>query len=244
MAIYSIYRFTNLVNSKVYIGKTTKDPEKRKAEHIKDADAGSHFKFHNALRKYGVDQFLFEVIDITGVDHNHLNELERFYIAEHRSCILDDNNAGYNMTRGGDGGRTLTTEQARENNLRRISVGDHPFIGEHGSKMATQRELRKVAEGRHPWAGERGREHMQQRTLEGTNPWAGELGSAHSKRTSSKRLAEGTHNLKRGSAHFEEKFAAGDLQFQKKHTCPHCGFEGKGNGMFRHHFDRCKQKSL
>lgn len=33
-----------------------------------------------------------------------------------------------------------------------------------------------------------------------------------------------------------------NAQFNFEHTCPHCGKVGKGNGMFRHHMDRCKFK--
>jgi hypothetical protein len=34
----------------------------------------------------------------------------------------------------------------------------------------------------------------------------------------------------------------GHTQSQKTHTCPHCGKEGKSNGMYKHHFNNCKLK--
>jgi len=36
----------------------------------------------------------------------------------------------------------------------------------------------------------------------------------------------------------------GHTQSQKIHTCPYCGKEGKSNGMYRHHFDNCKNKNI
>lgn len=33
----------------------------------------------------------------------------------------------------------------------------------------------------------------------------------------------------------------GHTQSQKIHTCPHCGKQGKSNGMYKHHFNNCKK---
>ena len=39
----------------------------------------------------------------------------------------------------------------------------------------------------------------------------------------------------------ETSAIGGYTQSQKIHTCPHCGKQGKGNGMYKHHFNNCKQ---
>lgn len=239
MTIYSIYKFTNLVNGKIYIGKSI-NPEKRKASHIKAAEKGSNCIFHNAIRKYGIVNFSFEVIDASATNKYEHNILERYFISDYACCLLDGPDNGYNMTRGGDGGSTVTSEVARTRNLARLKSGDHPFIGEHGSKMATARELAKVANGTHPFAGAAGTKMQLDRVANGTNPWAGELGSAHSTKMANDRIAKGTHNWT-GEALKQDTVArmnAGTHPSQQKHICPRCGKHGLGNPMIGH-INRC-----
>jgi group I intron endonuclease len=59
--IYSIYRITNKINQMVYIGFTGQTPHRRWQGHQNDAFRRSH-KFQNALRKYGIENFEFEVL--------------------------------------------------------------------------------------------------------------------------------------------------------------------------------------
>lgn len=97
-----IYKWTNKVNNKCYIGKTTNE-YKRKWEHLHDRRYKS--AFHDALDKYGVEQFNYEVlVSLSSNDYekinNVLNHLERFYIKKYNSS---DRDCGYNLTDGGDG---------------------------------------------------------------------------------------------------------------------------------------------
>lgn len=110
-----IYAVICLLNNKVYIGKTIQDFEKRKQCHLRkmsekkqNGDFTYSTKFYNALRKYGIDNFKWEVIE-SGVGEDILNEREIFYIEKYNSY-----NDGYNSTIGGDGGDTyslLTNEE-------------------------------------------------------------------------------------------------------------------------------------
>ena len=87
-------------NKKVYIGQTIKDLVERKNGHKKESqntnNKGYAIKFHNALRKYGFDNFKWEVV-LDDVPKEHLDELEKFLIWFHDSC-----ENGYNSTLGGD----------------------------------------------------------------------------------------------------------------------------------------------
>lgn len=98
-----IYRYRNKQTGKVYIGQTI-DIERRKAEHLKDAERGTGFVFHRALSKYGVDNFEFDILHVVegDVEYSKLraDELEKKEIQCHR-CLVPD---GYNMADGGQGG--------------------------------------------------------------------------------------------------------------------------------------------
>ena len=98
MKTYIIYRHT--INKKSYIGYSSKTLEERLKDHIKESINGSDRHFHRAIRKYGTEHIISEVID-TVVSRETALEKERHYITIH-----DTFRNGYNMTLGGDGGNT------------------------------------------------------------------------------------------------------------------------------------------
>lgn len=96
-----IYKATNLVNGKVYIGQTTRTLKRRKGEHLSDARNGSTDPFHNAIRCHGEENFKWEVIDRADNDEE-LNQKEIYWISYYNSYIYAENSNGYNATRGGN----------------------------------------------------------------------------------------------------------------------------------------------
>lgn len=99
--MYCIYKVTNKIDGKVYIGKTNNLP-KRKNEHYNDARR-IHL-FSRALHKYGKDNFTWEVVEHSLKTLEEANDRERYWIKECRSYFRWKNSNGYNMTEGGDGG--------------------------------------------------------------------------------------------------------------------------------------------
>jgi len=99
MIIYSIYKATNIINGKSYIGFDSHWP-KRKFEHKSAAIRDTRYnKFYNAIKKYGWKSFVWEVI-YQSIDRDHcLNIMESYFIAEYNT--LSD---GYNSTKGGESG--------------------------------------------------------------------------------------------------------------------------------------------
>ena len=94
-----IYMVTNLVNSKVYVGKTTKTIANRKRSHLTDAKKKSYKSiFHKAIIKHGIENFEWGVVDRCMFEES-LNELEKYYIKKFKSKMP----YGYNMTDGGEG---------------------------------------------------------------------------------------------------------------------------------------------
>jgi len=94
-----IYRAVNTINGKSYVGKTEKTFDERKSDHLNKAKRDKGFAFHAAIRKYGEESFVWEVIDDTISDEVLLNQKEEHYIALYESFGLK----GYNMTKGGEG---------------------------------------------------------------------------------------------------------------------------------------------
>lgn len=94
-----IYKITNTVNNKVYVGKT-KNVENRWKNHISNVGK-TRRPLYDAMLHYGIDKFVMEVIE-TGTLQN-IDELERFWIKK-----LNTVKGGYNLTEGGGGGDTFS----------------------------------------------------------------------------------------------------------------------------------------
>ena len=73
-----IYRATNLINGKCYVGQTIQTLEKRIIAHYAKSKT-INYKFSNSLRKYKKEDWKWEII-LENVAFEHLNELEMFLI--------------------------------------------------------------------------------------------------------------------------------------------------------------------
>lgn len=107
-----IYKVTNLINQKVYIGQSTKIEYRWGQHHRKPFCISSsqyNTYFYRAIRKYGIENFSFEVLE--ECDLKSLNELERKWILYYRS---NENEFGYNSTLGGNVNYPLTFPQVTE----------------------------------------------------------------------------------------------------------------------------------
>lgn len=88
-----IYKTTNLINGKIYIGRDTKNNSKY---------LGSGKILKNAILKYGKNNFKKEILEF-GTSNFDLNEKEIKWIEFYNSTNPE---IGYNITKGGTGGRT------------------------------------------------------------------------------------------------------------------------------------------
>jgi hypothetical protein len=88
-----IYKTVNLINGKFYIGKDSKN----NPEYF-----GSGILLIKAIKKYGKDNFKKEVIEVCD-SINDMNQKEKYWISFYNST---DNKIGYNISEGGEGGKT------------------------------------------------------------------------------------------------------------------------------------------
>ena len=95
-----VYKITNTVNGKVYIGQTIRKPEVRMYEHFHVDGKSPYLK--NAIAKYGKDAFSFEVL------HEAFDLLLDYFeveaIAKYNSLAPD----GYNLETGGKSNQSVS----------------------------------------------------------------------------------------------------------------------------------------
>jgi group I intron endonuclease len=92
-----IYKATNKSNGKIYIGQTKHTLQKRKRQHeISAKNKSTNTIFHKAIRKYGIDGFMWEILE-KNVSYHDLDKLENEYIMSNNTLYGN----GYNMTTGG-----------------------------------------------------------------------------------------------------------------------------------------------
>lgn len=147
-----IYKITNKINGKVYIGQTVQLLYVRWRDHCR-GDKQRESYLHRAIQKYGIDNFIVEQIDIAGTQDG-LNTLEEFYITKFKSLAPD----GYNLLPGGGNRRhhPETRERIRE------KLKGRPFkkrwdkgrVGPHSEE--TKQKLSEALKGRpieNRWTG-------------------------------------------------------------------------------------------
>ncbi len=166
-----IYKITNLITGKIYVGKTKTPIEHRfKCGHVwqalKHPDRTS-IPLQNAIRKYGADNFSIEVIEECPLDN--LNDREKFWIAE-----LDTRNpdVGYNVCQGGDGGTGGPHFKG------------HQHSDETKKKMSVDRQGEKNANYGNRWKQSDELKHLHSVLSSGENN--GMYGKSHSEETKKK----------------------------------------------------------
>ncbi len=145
-----IYKITNVINGKMYIGKTERSIEERFRQHRKNTkkEDCKNRPLYRAMNKYGIENFKTELIEETGKPE----EREKYWIKYYNTY----GEAGYNVTLGGDGkawldhkaiiecykkeqnatkvaeimncGRTSVNRILKNNNINRPKCGDHMKI--------------------------------------------------------------------------------------------------------------------
>lgn len=108
-----VYKITNNVNGKVYIGKDTSDNPNY---------FGSGLLIKRAIKKYGIENFEKEIL--TECDnHDYLCTFEKLWIKHFNST---DPSIGYNISDGGDGGDVLSNHPDRDKLRKKQS--DNNFV--------------------------------------------------------------------------------------------------------------------
>lgn len=135
-----IYKTTNNVNGKMYIGKRTYDKDGKWATYL-----GSGILLKRAVQKYGEDKFSRTILQECK-DKNELNSSEKYWIDYYNAT---QNDMFYNISSGGDGGNTIagyTPEQLRDYKERKSEIHKATSAkGENsGGAILTEKEVNGI----------------------------------------------------------------------------------------------------
>lgn len=127
-----VYKATNKLNGMIYVGQTTYTLEERKKSHKKESRVRRGCpKFHNAINKYGFNNFSFEVIGIAE-NIETLNNLEEYYIEWFNSIAPN----GYNLDSGGNNRRM------HEESKRKIGLANKGKTPNKGKKHTDEAKIK------------------------------------------------------------------------------------------------------
>jgi len=178
-----IYKITNLINKKVYIGQSERLIE-REREHFYRLGRGEHNNEHlqKSFNKYGKDKFVFEIIEET----DDLDNREIYWINEYdginsklnynlkdpltmkwsdytkvkkSKSIIGENNPNF--------GNTWTQEQKDELSLKRKGLSLEERIGKDKADLAKQKMSNSQAGRKHP---DEVKEKIRQANIGKNNP--------------------------------------------------------------------------
>lgn len=212
METYTIYRATNKVNQKVYIGFTAHWPQRING-HAYDCRYGNadNKAFYNAINKYGWDAFEWHAIYQSQDFEHTLKVMEPHFITEYRSWVGFEDCNGYNITLGGEGTRGWKrSSELIESHRQQLK----------GRKQSAEHVTKRVATMKqHPNFGKSnlGKKRSQESCEKSRQAMLGKPKS-ESHKLSMKNRPQDTKTL----------------------TCPHCGKIGDYKNMNRWHMDRCK----
>ena len=109
----SIYIIKNKINRKVYVGQTIQGVTERISQHFKLLKSNKNQAISKAIKKYGKEEFYFEILEEGISSRKKLNEKEEYYIRKYNSIVPN----GYNLSPGGQKWRNkpkLTKNQEEE----------------------------------------------------------------------------------------------------------------------------------
>lgn len=126
-----VYKITNIINNKIYIGCTSLNIRKRFKQHISASEKGRPYKICRAIRKHGIKNFQIKKIKTCSTS-KEMFSLEKIFIKKYDSL-----NNGYNMTLGGEGFVGGKRSEKHKKILLECITG----------RIKSEEEIRKISEG-------------------------------------------------------------------------------------------------
>lgn len=142
-----IYKMTNIVNGKIYIGKTERSIEKRFKEHLRYCDIYNNqieksfnTRLYPAMLKYGKENFKIELVERLIINNVDINEREKYWISFYNS---QDASIGYNISPGGLGGPLFKGRRHSEESKSKMSVSNYWKGKKQSKELIEKRSLNR-----------------------------------------------------------------------------------------------------
>lgn len=195
-----IYKITNVVNNKFYIGSTHKTLNKRKSEHLSQLRGNYHRNSHlqASFNKYSENNFVFEIIEECNIPSTFTNDERYKYLTDKELHYINTLNPEYNFckeTKAGKLGRVVTEEQKLH--MRELMLGK--IHSEQTKQKIRKARLKQVITEEH--------KRNISESMKGKNTWT--TGS----KQSSVRKQKASNNL---SIHYINKTGIFDPEVQRK----------------------------
>jgi len=208
--IYYLYKITNLINNKIYIGI-------HKTLSLNDGYMGSGKLLKAAVKKYGLENFRKDILEIFDNEEDMISREQEIVNSE---FILDESN--YNIMPGGRFGsleRNGLSFKGKTHNIDTIEKIRNANIGKHHSYDTKLKMSQNHFSVTDPY---KQREHARK------------AGSYNKSEEHKRKISESIKSMqKKGYPHPN----LGKIRV--KIECPHCGKTGAMNTMRRWHFDKC-----
>ena len=128
-----IYKITNKIDGKIYIGQTIeKDPFRRIRRHFQQVKTKGISYLKRSINKYGKDNFEIDIL-FCCLDSIYINDMEKYFISYY-NCQIPN---GYNIKSGGEQGGSLPEEVKKQQGLKVkewYKNNSHPFKGKKFSE--------------------------------------------------------------------------------------------------------------
>lgn len=147
-----VYKITNKVTGKIYVGITNQGSGTRYRKHWYDARIGDPCPIHKSMAKYGEENFTLEIIDFAET-YDELKEKEKFWIKELNSR---DRNVGYNVTEGGDGTFGKMHSEETKEKIRQKAIG----------RKISEETKQKMSKSRTGKCSDKQKEHLKRISLQ------------------------------------------------------------------------------
>lgn len=160
MFVGYVYAFYCKITRKYYIGQTMRSMNIRVKEHLKKSESVTKNHFHNALHKYGIDNFEIKILHTVEKECKselveELNDLETFEITAHDSL-----NNGYNSNSGGkryvlsqklkdllsESHKGIEFSPEHRKHLSEANIGNPKLINSLRGRIVTDETRKKISE--------------------------------------------------------------------------------------------------
>ncbi len=217
-SVFFIYKITNLVNGKIYVGQ-------HKTHNIDDGYLGSGKLLFHAIKKYGKASFRRDIIEFC--DKETVNDREVYWVSFLNST---DRGVGYNICNGG-----RTTSGYKHSQETKDKIGN-----KHRGKKCPPRPPMPDNTRLKISRANKGKVRSQEIRDIITEKLTGKK---HSEATLLKMSK--SQKGRKHSVETKQKISIGNNAFGRiyeNRICNVCGKEGSGPNMTRYHFDNCKMR--